>query len=162
MTVLRSRRCAHCGDQYTYQASGEGCGNKLNDGTWCSDCKHAVLQALAAVPRRYEQRFRNIREMGDVYEHVTLDECKRWEGLARARHESNPRAIFPFARQVFPGLVSADGTDHQNVYLVVAEDGEDRGRAFKVTTWRKSPEVIIEVGQEWDMVKGEWTGRSWP
>ena len=58
-------RCKHCGKEYSWQASGEGCDNRLNNEDYCPDCMKAILEALDKIPVRYEKRFREIERPDD-------------------------------------------------------------------------------------------------
>ena len=53
-------RCKHCGKEYSYQASGEGCNNKLNNEEYCPECMKAILDALEKIPVRFEHRWKKI------------------------------------------------------------------------------------------------------
>lgn len=70
--IVRHRRCAHCLDVYRYLLTGHGCTDATNDPQYCPVCKAAVLEALRAVPRKYERVWIPTTE-------VDLPTLLRWE-----------------------------------------------------------------------------------
>lgn len=49
--------CTHCGKQYTYYASGDGCNSPVNNEHLCPECMEAVLKALKNIPIQFEKAF---------------------------------------------------------------------------------------------------------
>lgn len=58
-------RCKHCGKEYSYQASGEGCFDRLNNRDYCPDCWAAILVALEQIPVQYKKRLNEIERPAD-------------------------------------------------------------------------------------------------
>lgn len=58
-------RCKHCGKEYSYQASGEGCFDRLNNRDYCPDCWAAILAALEQIPVQYKKRLNEIERPAD-------------------------------------------------------------------------------------------------
>ncbi len=59
------KRCAHCGQEYSYQMSGEGCNATLNNGKYCPDCMLAIIHALDKIPVRFEPRWNTLKTVED-------------------------------------------------------------------------------------------------
>lgn len=153
MTTHRVTRCAHCGSEYEFQASGPGCHDPFNDGTWCPVCKRVIAQALAKVPRLYECRYRDIKEMPDRFPDVTLEQVLEWE-----RENLAPRAEGRIvAQRIFAPLFNLKTGDAQNVREVRAPNGQ----RFMLATWSQSPDYEIKVPWEFDLQKGCWTNHPW-
>lgn len=150
------KRCTHCGADYTWQSSGYGCGNNYNHADWCPGCTEAVYNALAAIPRKFEARFRDINEVKDRYPY-TLKQLLAWE---KDEQENLATGIFGLKMQrVFMGLIDVNTGDSQNSRLI---RDPLKGTAYRVTTWRKKSDYTIEVEQEWDVQAQKWTGHQWP
>lgn len=152
MTTHTYKRCQHCGIRYSYQGSGHGCNEPLNDGTWCPQCKQAVLDALKALPRHFECRYRNIQEMTPRFEDVTLERLLEWERVQLA-----PRAEGRIiGQQIWPALYNVSTGDSQTTRGIRCP----QGRQFRLSTWRINPEVIIDTPMESSTRR--WNGTSWP
>jgi len=46
--------CMNCGDSYSHQTSGHGCGDQPSSGSLCGTCNTAVKAALAKIPKKRE------------------------------------------------------------------------------------------------------------
>lgn len=53
------KRCKHCGNEYSYQLSGNG-DYQYNDEHYCPDCKKVMLDALENVPKKFTYGWREI------------------------------------------------------------------------------------------------------
>ena len=53
MTTHKRLECAHCCDDYYFQASGWGA-PEFNDSKYCPTCKEAIVTALNAIPKKYK------------------------------------------------------------------------------------------------------------
>lgn len=147
MTSFRIRRCDHCRSSYEYQQSGEGCQDPLNDGRYCRLCKAVVNEALSALPVRFECRYVPVSELPEFAD-VTRANIEEWEAdFARLRRES--KAIY--GRREWPALMDLDGGDSQHVREVRATSGPHEGTRFRVSSWQKRPDYLIEVPMEWDL-----------
>lgn len=49
--------CKHCGTQYTFQGSGEGCFNQLCSNEYCEECNSAIKDTLAKIPIKNVKRY---------------------------------------------------------------------------------------------------------
>jgi hypothetical protein len=153
VTTHQYKRCGHCGVEYSYQGSGHGCLETLNDPTWCRTCKQAVDDALKAVPRRFECRYRHTHEMPDRFLDVTLEKLLEWE-----QENLAPRAEGKLvAQRVFAPLFNLETGDAQNVREVRSPSGQK----FMLATWRLSPEYEVKVPWEWDLLAKGWTHHPW-
>lgn len=164
MTTQAYHRCAQCGDQYTYQGSGPGCGRAENDPKWCPICKGIVDRALADVPRLFECRYRPTSEVKG-FEALTMEMLKEWETKPDPFHTRLDGTNPPIARRIWPGLYNLETGDSQNIYEVQAWTNAPypyRSRRFRVSTWRQDPEFAIELAMEYDLREGRFTGRHWP
>lgn len=71
--LMRPKRCQHCKSQYSYQASGAGCGDPLNDDRYCPDCMAVINAALEKVPVKFKAEW--------------LPVIKGWERIAMSVEE---------------------------------------------------------------------------
>jgi len=72
--------CKHCGIQYTYQGSGEGCFDQLCSNEYCEECNTAIKEVLSKIPiknvKRYVTFDRNFEwQLKDapIYEEVKIE-----------------------------------------------------------------------------------------
>jgi len=75
-------RCKHCGKEYSYQASGEGCFDKLNNREYCPECWAAILAALEKIPVHYSKRLKEVeRPSDDILEkfQAAVDKEKKYD-----------------------------------------------------------------------------------
>lgn len=55
--IHRIQYCKHCGIQYTFQASGEGCFDQLCSDIYCEECNTAIKEALSKIPIKNVKRY---------------------------------------------------------------------------------------------------------
>ena len=160
MTTARIERCRHCGQRYTHQTSGYGCGHPLNSGTYCPDCKaieiEALRKAFADVPRLFECRYQDVKEIPDLA-WVTLEQVLEWE---KTKGGTDDLLGVPMQRIWMPRF-DLETPDSQNTREVKGL-GDAQGYRFRVMTWRKKPEHTIEVPREYDLIEQRFTGSNWP
>lgn len=154
-----SKRCIHCKDQYSFQASGHGCHEPLNDEKYCPSCKALIREALSAAPKKYRERHRPVSEIPRFAE-LDLETMLAWEAKQNKEREGKL-----MGQRIWPGLFKLDANsndlkDHQRVREVGGE-GDHKGFRFKLSTWSKSDEHEIKVQMEFDEIAQEWTGRRW-
>lgn len=58
-----SKHCKHCGNQYMYQASGNGCLNTYNDENYCPECKKAIIDTLNKIPIKFVEKWKKINDI---------------------------------------------------------------------------------------------------
>lgn len=146
MTSFQGKRCSHCQSAYYYQASGQGCGERLNDSRYCPSCAAVVRKALGQVRVRFECRYFPVSEVPEFAD-VTRADIEQWEAdLARRREGGGV-----IGQRVWPALMNFDTGDVQNIREVVASSGPYRGIRFRVSSWQKNPEYVIEIALEWDL-----------
>lgn len=73
------KRCVHCNTRYSYQASGDGCGNPDNDFRYCPDCMHIINEALKTVPIKFEKVELPIPENHPITIEQFEEKYKKWE-----------------------------------------------------------------------------------
>lgn len=157
MTTARQKRCTHCGQGYVFQSSGEGCGHPLNDPNWCPQCKGAVNEAVAKLPRLLEPRWVPVDEVPTLVERPTADDCRRWFDIHVERNGGM------WIRRIWPGLISADGAI-MNIWGVTAADGpyRDFPFLFQVSEWSDNREpAVVKVQVEVVKATGIPTGSLW-
>lgn len=154
------RRCGHCGEKYTYQGSGAGCGRPENDAVFCPFCKRIQLDALSRVTRKCEGRYQDVREI-PRFQNVSLVEALEWEKAQEVKRQKLRDEGKIVGVRVFMGLVKIDTGEWQKVREVVAQDGPHQGRRFKVATWPNSPEYEISIEMEYDLVNNRFTNVPW-
>lgn len=161
MTSFRGRRCDHCRAHYTFQASGPGCGDRLNDEQHCPTCREAILKALSAIPVRYECRYIPLGEL-EPFSDVTQQQVEEWEIEWKQAKRSKM-----VGRRIWPGMINLRTNEVQEIRQVMATSGPHRGVNFRVSSWSgvegedHNPEFLIEVPMEWDRVEqvlgGVWS-----
>lgn len=116
MTTHRYRRCSHCLVVYTYQASGHGCGEPLNDPRFCPHCMGEIIVALRAVPAKVEKVWVATTEVDLVtllrHEEEHVRHCKE-EGMVLVRRVSTPLFDLEGGRTQRTGIVSHEGHTYQ-------------------------------------------------
>jgi hypothetical protein len=178
MTTHIGKRCGHCGQAYSFQGSGDGCQRPENDATYCPGCKvvrdAALREAFSKVPRIYEARSRDIKELGDRFKDVTLEKLLAWEAEDERIKQSSDSSWVRNVRRVFVPLFNiqtGDSTTTRDIRgrsegnpafdPIKMRYPEYVGVTFRLTTWRVSPEWTAEVQMEWDLREGRFTDRIW-
>jgi rubredoxin len=133
------KRCRHCKTVYTWQASGEGCFNELNDETYCPDCKKVIIEALKSVSQKFKKVWVETDE-------VTYDYLKE----KRAEKEKDGLCM----RRVYASLFNSEtGASEKND----AFDVDDK--QYCVQYWSDNPTVIkIKVLKELNIETNEIIG----
>lgn len=139
-------RCINCGVEYLWQSSGPR-SPEFNDKEYCPGCKQKVVEALSSVPKKYECRHRDIKEIPQL-SHLSLEEVMSWY---------DPNQMI---RRIWPGLYNLETGDRQTIEEILGKQEYSRWR-FKVATWRDSREYSIEVPWEYDVVSKQFTNRWW-
>lgn len=161
MTTHRQHRCAHCGNHYSYQASGHGCLEPENDGTYCPTCKQAQLDAFDKIPRRFEARYQDIRQI-PRFADITTEMVLAWEQTETTIRERRRAAGEIIGQRIFPGLVDMKKGEFQYIREVRAQDGPHAGLRLKVASWPSAPtDCEIEYPMEYDLAEKRFTGRDW-
>lgn len=64
------RRCRHCGSEYLYRINGHRWGLEDYTSSYCHECQEAITNALNAIPKKYDPRWRKSDK--------TLDDINRY------------------------------------------------------------------------------------
>ena len=147
MTSYQGKRCSHCRAGYTYQASGPGCGDPLNNDRYCPICKAHINQALTALPVLFECRYFPVSEVS-AYADVTREQVEQWEADLQER-----RKTAVVGQRIWPGLIDLQTGNTQHIRQVIATNGPHKGTPFRVSSWDVRGEFTIEVGLEWDLME---------
>lgn len=145
------KRCIHCGINYTYQMSGYGCDNNFNDEQYCKECKETIINALKLIPRKYEPRYRDIKEV-PLFDGITLDIVLKWEKI----DINNPKII----RRVYAGLIDLETNSIQNIREVPGQGNFSKYK-FLLSTWPEKSiykDYSIKIKMEYNLIKNEFTG----
>lgn len=143
------RRCTHCQDVYSYQASGYGCDDPNNDGRYCPDCMGKVRAALADVPLKRKQVWK-------VTDEVTFEMAKAWEQEYLDEPAKGFLGLKP--RRVFPGLTDLEAGASQHIYGVAGR-GDFKGRHFRYIKWSDDREPA-KVEEQFELTIA--TGKTQP
>lgn len=84
---------------------------------------------------------------------MTIEKLLEWEAKQLAPREG----FLPVAQRVWVGLFNLDTGDSQKTRQIIGPRG-----TFRLSTWRKDPEVIIDTPMEWDLTTNTWTGNRYP
>ena len=131
MTTLVQHRCFHCNVRYTYQGSGHGCLDPLNDAHWCRDCKQVIIEALSNVPQRVEKDYETTNEVS-AFDLETLEK-ERWEA-------TEAKGGIPVRRVAAPLFDLKDPSNRQ----IAGITGLD-GKTYRWSYWTKDPKGTAEV-----------------
>jgi len=150
--IERLTRCTHCGDVYSYQASGDGCNRNENDPHYCPVCKTTINDALSQIPPKRVPR--------DVFTNeVTLETLQMWE-----KNKTRSKG-FPAFHRIIPGGIRQikDGSfEYETVQEVVGQE-DKKGRIYKYRYWKdkdgkRISEPKITVRMEIHKPTGTTTG----
>jgi hypothetical protein len=147
MTSRQGKRCRHCQAGYVYQASGPGCGDRLNDDRYCPQCKAVIVQALSALPVLFQCRYFPVSEVPE-YADVTREQVEQWEADFQERRKTQV-----LGQRIWPGLFDMETGDQYCIRQVRATSGPHQGTPFRFSSWHNKPEHLIEVGLEWDLTQ---------
>jgi len=150
MTTHRLCHCGHCHVCYTFQASGPGCNEVLNNKSYCPDCMEVILSALKNIPIQVE-RFRE-RVTGDERDSAILafHDLK----VERAKKAAAGDLVI---RRIFAPLF--DMNDGKIIATQRFERVMVKGIYYIIGTWsdnREPPQV------EREMERNLQTGEVWP
>jgi hypothetical protein len=141
MTTIYRHRCIHCLDQYTYQASGEGCGAHENDARYCPNCKRVILSALARVPKVIKKFMQIVNDD---------NECKMAIAERDRQKDHPPQILGMPVWQILPGLYNIRTGAHQHVNVVTLNRIE-----YNISEWSDGHESIkVEKVMERDLRTG--------
>jgi len=156
MTTHRQRRCCHCGTRYSWQGSGGGCQEPLNDARYCPDCKQAIITALSGIPLKFYKVWVDTDE-------VTLDQLREWEGSAREENRQQYKSGDPIRyaiRSVYAPLFDLENPENTHHNGVVSGKGEFAGKTYRYGFWTnkgervKPEETKVEVAVERNLETG--------
>jgi hypothetical protein len=153
-------RCQHCGTVYTAFLSGGYPGAYTNT-NHCPDCYETIRAALEKIPRRFEQRLVETKDL-PAFENVRLEHILEWEKeenvtaakvASLLRSDSQPK----IRRLAFP-LFDLENPDNiNNARWVQPRSGPHKGCNFCVSTWsQKSDCDSIRVEVEWDLFNDKY------
>ena len=146
-------RCKHCGKEYSYQASGDGCFDKLNNKDYCPECMKAILDALDKIPKRYEWRY-NRCERPDEKTIEKFREMKKVFEEEEERKKNDPFNISfvkCYAGGFLDDVLSAARFTHEWITYIVHSPSED---IFDENAkWSKI--------EEYDIIEKRFTGHRW-
>lgn len=142
------KRCGHCKQEYTYQASGNGCHNPLNDDYYCPECKEIILKALSDVPIKFKC-------ITVLQTDVTLEQCKSWERIEELVRNSETGLGSLHMVRVFAGLADMK-TGESQVIRQVKGQNQHRHKTFIYSYWPSKPEEAeVRVYMEENVMTGE-------
>lgn len=147
MTTIRYTRCVHCGDHYEYVTSGKPHGF-IQNANYCLECYRVVLEALKAIPRKFERTWTPTDE-------VTLEMLQEWE--KEAEKEDLAKGL-PHLRRVSSPLyqLAEQGGTVAQVARIVLGRGEFAFRIFQYAYWPgKENEVVLTEEVERNCATGE-------
>lgn len=150
------KRCVRCGSVYIYHPTPRDDERLLNDPKHCPRCKQLIVDALRDVPRLFEGRWRDVREVPE-FAGIGLGDVIAWE-KEFLRPKNDGRLVM---QRIWPALVDVENNDNQHIRLVPGHTYPYRGIGFRVSTWQKRSDYLIEVNMEFDLQKGEFTGLRW-
>lgn len=108
------RRCKNCQRTYTYCTYGNGPEYGTESGCsmeYCADCQKAIDAALAAIPRKYEWRWLEIRPTLGLFDALT----ETREKVEKARRESDLPVILPLVYSTYDNVDTyiRDGVEYR-------------------------------------------------
>ncbi len=144
--VERLHRCAHCKAPYTWQASGEGCFEPLNDQKYCADCKKVVLEALMRVPKRFKPARLDQTE-------IALDQAEgHYQEQMRIRAEQNGGLV---SRRV---MATVFRKGEAKVFNIIEGFGPHKGKTLVYEYWpSERHEGTVQLFAQEDLITGKKT-----
>lgn len=147
-------RCQHCGVVYTAFLSG-GPPKAYTNTNHCPDCYGTIRAALKKVPRRFECRLVEIKEL-PAFENVRLEHILKWE---KEENEWRDQQTTKVQRLAFPLFDIQNPDNRNNARWVQPRSGPHKGCNFCVSTWSQEPErVSIKAEVEWDIIQNKYLG----
>jgi hypothetical protein len=149
-------RCQHCGVVYTAFLSG-GHPEAYTNTNHCLDYYGTIRAALKKVPRRFERRLMETKEL-PAFENVRLEHILEWE---QEENEYRERQAIKVRRIAFPSFDMQNPDNRNHARWVQPKSGPHKGCNFCVSTWSQEPErVSIRVEVEWDLFNDKYVA-SW-
>jgi hypothetical protein len=146
-------RCKHCGKEYHYQASGEGCHDRTNNRDYCPECMEAILEALDKIPKKYEVRFKKIErpepEIIEKFKALVDKENKYDEEYEKQYGFKPPRALKVL---MFPEWVKSAAEFSSNFVLYRVESPSDDLFDENAHWFRQ---------EEYDILEHKFTDKLW-
>lgn len=132
-------RCKHCGREYTFQASGEGCLDNYNDKDYCPTCKKAIVDALSKVPKKFV----------GIYKEIPLDNNLLPIFKEIKEEDEKDRGFFIRMRECVP-------IDFDIIELYCYEY-----KSYALCKNKEEKEWHLLMKCEFDEVKKEFTDKPW-
>lgn len=140
--------CKHCLDEYDVQFSGENVldiPREYQDHEYCPECKKAIVDALAKIPKKYAYKYVKTTE-------VDLDTLERWE--QEKIDEINKKGGIHSIR-VIATLMNGKTGEHQKAREVIGRE-DKLGRVYVYCYWpSKREECSITVQKRIKLDTGE-------
>ena len=138
MTIERYSRCAHCGRKYIWCVSGKGYNHPNSPSkNYCSVCYEAIKEALAKIPRAFESRYNNVKDIPE-FSWVTLEKVLEWESEFFSENSASKSWTANITR-IWPGLVDVKAGEYQYIRLVRGRE-EASEYDFRLSTWPHRPD----------------------
>lgn len=128
------RFCNHCGSEYLYYISGDGCLDELNDSVYCSDCKKEIIKILKKIPKKFG--WKNVGT-----DEVTLEQLLEWEKESLGSYRGIGIGLYDFKTDDWESSREIKGKD------------KFEGINFWLCEWDKSPEYSITKKIYWNLLK---------
>lgn len=139
--------CKNCGAEYNVQYSGNynaiEVPREYQDKDYCPDCKKAIVEALAVIPKKTEIRWIKTDEV-DLKQVLAVEKLVLEKRLADHIKE---HALLPMCTRVFAHLTNFETGEH-------SKDGEVEinNQLYRYHYWQSNPaEAMIRVKARIDL-----------
>lgn len=147
-------RCIHCGTTYTYQLSGYPQLNEYNDEHYCPECKKAIVEALSKIPKKFDRKWRTLKE-----EEVTDELLSCMNRMLEEYDEANRNpnsGLFPEPIKIV--ACRNDDYEHTREFRV---EGTMYCADFNGERMSREGGFAIRVEDEYDLTEKKYTGSHW-
>lgn len=139
------KRCKHCYRQYSYQASGDGCFNPVNDKDYCPECMSVINEALSKITKKFEPRFRMVEMGDDFYKNNLLPLKEKYEEYRKKKGYLFEATKLVSCNKKYKDSI-IEGYYFNNAEFIVEKYGD---------------EIIINVLSEYDLTNENFTNNTW-
>ncbi len=123
----RTKRCKHCKLTYSYQTSGHGCHDKINDVIYCPSCMERILKVLEDVPEQAKPKWL-------PFDHSQHGELLSLKQVERRIEQRNKKSMFGDSLRYITGYdnISWDFLTY-------------KGAQYRVSTNTDTGDKILEI-----------------
>lgn len=143
-------RCKHCGVEYIYSASGEGCHDELNDREYCHECKKAMIEALKRIPVKFIKAFKTVNQ--DDLDAQTLEYINEMVRFHKIKRQQKPTHFFSHICRL------GGFSEHYRHSEIICYGGKEY---LLNTPWDITKPCEFSIAYEKNVTNGKLTNKTW-